>query len=315
MGFIVIAIILGLVLVVGILMAVFSTARGIGALVASVAAVLLLLMTIFSSASVVDARAVGINTAFGRYSGTLDSGLHWTAPWSSVEQFSTTLQSGDLNDKDGSKNSVYVAFSAPKATDKDGKPIAGQTDVAGGGNGNISAVVYWQISQNQGAGGAKALWEKYRTFDKVRDDLVIPRSAQIIGDVANDYTAGVASVNQTLIADSVKTRLASELSRYGIVVDSVSIKGVDLDPATRASLQRIVDNINKTTAATEEQKRAVIDNQTAKLRAESGALNAAASQRYCLDIVNSWDVSKNGPLPATFNCGLGNSSGVIVNSK
>lgn len=64
-----------------------------------------------------------------------------------------------------------------------------------------------------------------------------------------------------------------------------------------------------------EQERARIDNETAKLREQSGALSPAANQRFCLDIVNAWDVSKNGPLPATFNCGMGNSAGVLVGAK
>lgn len=315
MTFIVIAVILSLV-VLGGLFAAFATKTIGGFAVAGFAVVLLVLLTIFSSATKVDARAVGIVTSFGKYQSTLNSGLHWTAPWASVEQFETTLQSTDLNDLDGSKNSVYVAFSAPKNVDKDGKAIADQKSVAGGGNGNINAVVRWSINPDQSEDGAKALWEKYRTFERVSNELVLSASQDTIADVANDFPAGEAAVNQTGIGNEVKIRLDAALSKYGIVVDSVSVKRVSLDPATTQSLQRIVDNINKTTAAQEEQKRAVIDNATAALRQKTGALSKAANERYCLDIVNNWDVNKNGALPATFNCGLtGGTSGVLVQAK
>lgn len=315
MFFIVVAVILSLVIVGGLLAA-FATKTVGGFVVAGLAVALLVLLTIFSSATKVDARAVGIVTSFGKYQSTLNSGLHWTAPWASVEQFETTLQSTDLNDLDGSKNSVYVAFSAPKNVDANGNPVADQKSVAGGGNGNINAVVRWSINPDQSENGAKALWEKYRTFERVSNELVLSESQDKIADVANDFPAGEAAVNQTGIGDEVKKRLDASLSKYGIVVDSVSVKRVSLDAATNASLQRIVDNINKTTAAQEEQKRAKIDNETAALRQKTGALSAQANERYCLDIVNNWDANKNGALPATFNCGLGDkAAGVLVNAK
>ena len=283
-----------------------------GYLVAAVAGGLLLLFTLFNSFTTVDARSIGIQTAFGRYQSTMGPGLQTKAPWSSVEEFTTRIQDTDLSDKDGGKEAVNVAFSAPDALDANGKPIADQTDQAGGGNGRISSMIRWGINPDQGNNGARALWEKFRTFEDVQTRLVLSESQQAVTDVANDYTAGIASVNQTLIGDAVLKNLQGRLSKYGIVVDSVAIKGVDLDGPTKASLQRIVDNINKTQAAVEEKNRAIIDNQTAKLRAESGALSAQANERYCLDVVNAWDVTKNGPLPATFNCGLGGNPPVLV---
>jgi len=159
------------------------------------------------------------------------------------------------------------------------------------------------------------LWEKYKTFDDVNNRLVNSEAQQAITDVANDYPADYASVNQQALGDRVKENLSNRLSKYGIIVDSVAVKGVDLDGPTKSSLQRIQDNYQKTRAAQQEQERAKIDNETAKLRAESGVLSAANMQRYCLDVVNSWDVQKNGPLPATFDCSLGGSGkNVLVNA-
>lgn len=272
------------------------------------------LFTVVNSVTIVDARAVAVKVAFGQYKDTLQNGAHFKEPWASTEEFSTRLQPVDLTDKDGSKgDAVSVTFSAPDEVDGVDEKSA---KVAGGGKGVINAVVRWQIADNAGPNGAKALWTKYRTFDDVRDTLVVSESQQAILDVANDYTAGYASVNLAELGDKMEANLSERLTQYGIVVDSVSIKGIDLDGATSASLQKIIDNINKTAAAAEEQKAARIYNETVKLRSESGALTPQANERFCLDIVNAWNVEENGPLPATFNCGLGDSkTPVIIGNK
>lgn len=283
-------------------------------LVAGVSFVLLAIATAFSSFTTVDARAVGIQTAFGRYVDTIGPGPHWLAPWSSVEEFSTIIQTTDLNDLNGGNDSVVVSFSAPKSYDEEGNVVE-QSNTAGGGAGNINAVVRWKISDDQSNEGAKRLWENFKTFERTSEDLVLSESQNKIIDVANDYPAGEAVVNNDKISDQVFKNLSDYLRPYGIVVDSVAIKKIVPDPETQASLQTIVDNINKTAAAREEQKRSAVDNETTKQRREEGALDSDALVRYCLDVVNHWDVTKNGPLPATFNCGLGSNDNVLVNAK
>ena len=312
MSFIVLSIIAGILAVILIGALVFSTERAAAGVGLGALAVVFFVITLIMSITTVDARSVAIVQGFGRYQSTIGPGIQLIKPWESTEEFTTRLQDVDLNDKDGSKkNSVYVAFSAPKeVTDAKDK-----SSVAGGGNGNINAVIRWQINPDKGNNGAKALWESYRTFEDVSNRLVLSESQQAVTDVANDYPADYASVNQQVLGDQIKANLADRLSKYGIIVNSVSVKGVDLDGPTKASLQRIQDNYQKTRAAQQEQERAKIDNETAKLRQQSGVLSASNMQRYCLDVVNNWDVSKNGPLPATFDCSLGGSGkNVLVNA-
>ncbi len=310
MTFIIIAVILLLIFGVGLLVGIFGKMVG-GFLTAGAAAVVLVLFTGFMSFTTVDARAVGIQTSFGRYTDTLNSGAQFIAPWSDVEEFSTLLQSTDLNDLDGTNNSVYVTFSSPaNVNDKDAKAVAG------GGNGNISAIIRWGINPSQDSKGAKALWESYKTFPKVSNDLVLSMSQDKLSDVANDFPAGEAAVNQNGIGDETKKRLTAALEKYGIIIDSVSVKRVALDAKTQASLDNIVAAQNDIRKASLNQERAKIDNETAKLREQSGSLTPAANARFCLDIVNAWDFKQNGPLPATFNCGLGSAnSQVLVGAK
>lgn len=252
---------------------------------------ILVVFTLFFSFTTVDARAVGIQTGFGRYHSTMDNGLHFKAPWTSVEEFSTLLQSADLEGEEG----VDVTFK-------------------GGGSGTVNATFRWSISDDQSDDGAKALWEKYRTFENVSSMLVYREGKDTVLNVANDYTPNEARTKQDVIGAEIKKRMSDRLSEYGIVVDSVSVLSMPLDAKTQASLDKVVSSQNDVERAKADRERAKIDNETIKLREESGALTPEANQRYCLELVNAWDVSKNGNLPATFDCSL-NSDGkpVIVN--
>lgn len=319
MGYLIIAGILVLIAIGGFITAVIGTREnadpdlkvaGLGTV--GIAVVLLLVVTVAASMTIVDARSVSVQTSFGKYDGIVSPGFHMTAPWADFESFSTTLQPTDLNDFDNDKgDAVVVSFSAPKDPTKPDAKV-----LAGGGNGSISAIVNWKISEDESdSSGTKALWEKYRTFDAVSTQLVKTKAQDTISDVANDLPANEATVNQTIIGQQVKEKLGTLLKPYGIVVQDVSIRRIVLDPATATSLQKIIDAINKTAAATEEAKAAAIQNKILEDRQKAGALEEKANQRYCFDIVNSWRVTENGPLPATFNCGLGTGGSLLLNSK
>lgn len=251
----------------------------------------LALFTAVMSVTTVDARAVGIQTAFGQYKDTLQSGFQLTAPWSSVEQFTTRLQLADLDGAEG----VPVTFD-------------------GGGSGKVNANFQWAIDSSDGSTGAEALWRSYPNFEAVQA-FVQRAGRDAILNVSNDYLPNDARRKQDEIAGKVKATLGATLSKYGIVLDSVSILGMPLDEKTQASLDKLVAAQNDEETAKSQNRRAQTDAATVKLREAAGALSPAANTRYCLEIANSWDVTKNGPLPATFNCGLGSTSPVLVGTK
>lgn len=246
---------------------------------------LLVVFTLFCSITTVDARAVGIQTGFGRYYSTMDNGLHFKAPWTKVEEFTTTLQQADLEGKQG----VDVTFK-------------------GGGSGKVNATFRWSISDDQSDSGAKALWEKYRTFENVSSMLVYRDGKDAVLNVANDYTPNEARTQQDVIAREIKKNMEKRLSRYGIVIDSVSVQSVPLDAKTQASLDKVVASQNDVDRAKADRERAKIDNETAELRRKSGALSPEANQRYCLDVLNNWSANNNGTPPATLNCDFASDS-------
>lgn len=287
MFYLILAGVLALVLVGGILFALFAgeydRAGGVGT--AIVAFLLLVAVTIGFSVTTVGARAVGIETAFGRYERTLSNGFHFKAPWASVEEFSTQIQ----------------------PLDRENLPVGYE----GGGNGDVDVTVRWTIDPE----AAENLWKKYRTFDNVRDQLVSSTVNDSLRAVLGQYTPNEAKAGENLrpITQAVVNDLTTNLADDGIEIDSVSIKNIALDDATQRSISKTVTAAQDVERAKQEQERAKIDAETARIREQSGSLSRQSLVRYCLEVTNSWDVSKNGPLPATWNC-LGNSTDVLVNS-
>jgi len=254
--------------------------------IAAIALVVALVWTALFSFTTVDARAVGVQTGFGKYMDTLDNGLHVKAPYSSVEQFSTQIQYLDL---DGEGQNVPVTFQ-------------------GGGGGWVNATVRWRIE----AEDAEQLWAKYKTFENVQDQLVAPASRDSLRVTVSGYTPNEAREGGNLrtITEDTQKDLDGALADDGVIIDSITVSNITLDDRAQEALDRVVAANTDIERARAEQERARIDNETAILRQES--LTGAALQRYCLEVTNNWNVSKNGPLPATFNCGLNTTETPVI---
>jgi regulator of protease activity HflC (stomatin/prohibitin superfamily) len=274
-------VILAVVAIVGLIAIVVDKSEG-GSGVGGMATVagsiaLLVIVTLIFSATTVGARSVGVQTAFGQYKGTLSSGFHWTAPWANVEEFSTRIQPLDLDGND----SIGVNFQ-------------------GGGQGSVETTVRWYIDTDN----AEKLWQKYKSFDNVRDQLVKSAAKDSFRVIIGKYSPNDARSGENLrpITNLVKDDLDKTLAAYGVKVDSISVKGIALDSATQKSLEKVVVANNDIERAKSEQERAVIDAKTAEIREKAGVLSGPALVRYCLEVTNAWDTSKNGPLPAGWNC-------------
>lgn len=293
-------VVLGIVIFAALVLAVMGlAAQNTGGAIAAVVGGLLiagLTWGVFSF-NHVDHREVAIVTTFGKYDGVVSQGgVHWLKPWSSIEKFDKTIQPTTIED-------VSVSFSDGG---EDGRPRIG------GGKGLIDNSTHWQMSGDEN--GAKLLWEKYRTFDATQ--AFVNRAARDATiEVANSYDAATAIISLDEMGTLVEESLREELDAYGIVVDSVKITAIDLDAGTQAAVDKLFTTQQDIQRAQNEQVRAQIDSETVEIREAAGALSPAANQRYCLDLVNAWDVGKNGSLPATFNCNFsGSSDEVIVNT-
>lgn len=239
---------------------------------------LLVIVTAFNSVTKVDARNVGIQTAFGRYQGQLDNGLQIIAPWSEHEDFSTMIQYLDL---DGDKWA-------------DGAPVT----FAGGGRGVVYATPRWYIDKED----AGELWKKYKTLDNVSERLVRSSVKDSFRAVMTEYTPNDARANVREITQKVEADLTQTLQDDGIKISSISIRDIQLDDRTQASLDKIVQANNDIERAKAEQERAKIDAETLKIKQKAGNLTEGGLTDKCLTVMDKWDVKKNGNLPAGFSC-------------
>jgi regulator of protease activity HflC (stomatin/prohibitin superfamily) len=270
---------------------------------AGVLSALFLVFTFFMSMETVGARSVGIQTAFGKYQDTLDPGFQLIAPWSNVEEFSTQIQPLTIR--------VPVTFAGEPVPNEDGT-VSDTNNSVGGGNGSASAKVRWFID----ADNAEFLWKKYRSFDNVTENLVLSSSQESLRIVVGGYTPTEAKAGSKLreITNGVKADLAQTLKDDGIKIDSVSGTNVNPDETTQASINKTVVANQDIVTALARERRSIIDGRTVANQQRTGALTDQALVRYCLDVVNSWNARKNGPLPAGFSC-VGSSNPFVVTNK
>lgn len=279
MFYLIVALLLVVVILGGIGASLATRDKG-GFLVAIVGGVVLGLFTLVMSFTQVDARSVGIQTAFGRYQGTLSSGFQLTAPWSEHEDFTTRMQYLDL---DGEKWS-------------DGAPITFKD----GGSGVVFATPRWQIKEGSAAGD---LWKKYKDFDSVQNQLVNSSAKDSFRAVFTEYTPNDARAKVREVTAKVKADLEQTLNKYGIKVDSISIRDIKLDPKAQASLDKIVEANNNIERAKAEQEKAKIEAETVKIREKSGLLTPEALANKCIEVMDKWSKTNNGTAPAAgFGC-------------
>jgi len=246
------------------------------------------LTTLAFSFTTVGARSVGVVTSLGKFEGTLGSGVSWTAPWAEVEEFSTQVQYLDL---EGEGDRVSVTY-------------------AGGGGGSVDATVRWRTVDEA---AAEKLWRKYKTFDKVREQLVAASAADSFRVTIAKFTPNEARDGENLraVSSGVQADLGETLEDDGIAIDSVSVKNIGLDDRAQRALDAVVTANTNIERAQSEQERARIDAETAQIRAAQGALTPEALARYCLEVTNAWNDDENGPLPATWSCFGGQAQAVI----
>lgn len=145
-----------------------GSARGGGFVVLTVFGFFAALMCV----TTVDARAVGVQTQFGRYQDTLGPGFQWVAPWSDVEEWTTRLQTtqfagkGDQDERDNFHTETCVSV----------KMYAEQP-------GCVSAVVEWAVTEKS----IEALWRDHKDFESARRNYVNTEAQARIADAFEGY--------------------------------------------------------------------------------------------------------------------------------
>src|SRR5262249_18118772 len=272
---------------------VFIVSRKIGdrrdriglSIISGVLAATALIEIFIGSFTVVSANTVGVVTAFGQYKGIVPAGPHLLAPQDNVEEFGTRIQPLEM---DG----VGIRFQ-------------------GNSGGTANLLVEWRI-QSDNEPDIHQLWSDYRTFDAIQNRILQSRARNALNVVLAGYTPndGVSGANITKIQNDTLTNMRGDLQNTGVAVERVTVRQIDPDAASQ-------DRINRQVQATADLSRMAINQEIADREAAIARIRASAQtpgtlSQSCLDMVEQWDAAKHGPLPATFDCGLGAGKTVIV---
>jgi regulator of protease activity HflC (stomatin/prohibitin superfamily) len=273
-----------------------SHARFVAAAIAVVAAALAASMTV----TTVDARSVGIQTSFGKYRDTLGSGLHLTAPWSDVEEWTTRNQTIRFaGDGKGSERDNY--FTEPQITVRLGNQSEAYVDVT----------VTWNVTTQ----GVEGLWRQHRTFADARQDFAVPAALGATNAVFDGYdpfkSLNTATVESPYIPlEEWSRRIADKLrpmyADRGVNLVAVQATKVAYDKRTEDKLREYADAVANTRIKAQ-------DVDTAKNEALASKERAAQAAPGCEALIRDLaarDQLKN--LPMGWQCPGTTGPGIVV---
>lgn len=288
MGILALTIVLGIIFLGALVYAFISKEyKAEGFIGAGVIFVITAALLFFSSLTTVQANTVGIEQVLGNPVGTLNPGPHFLTPWASVDDFSTQMQTDDLTVEEN------------------------QFKFKLGAAGGVELTVNWRVD----AGQAVRLWRQYSDLQNVQDKLITPRVKKATNEAFSSYLPEDAVGSIPQITQSIAKTLQDSLANDGVTIDpqNISVKNFVLSSNAQSRVDSLVGANTDIQKATLEQKKATIDAATNQIRQQSSTPQALANR--CLDIVQAWEVSKQGPMPATLNCSNVASSVLVQQAK
>lgn len=226
---------------------------------------IVLIPLIFASLTIVSTKNVGVTTTFGKPVGTLSNGLHIKAPWQKVTELDGAIQ---IDNRTGDKaTSVRL----------------GNNSTAG-----VDNSVRWRIVP----AAADELFRDYRTFDAIRDNLVIRE----LNASLNQVMAGYDPLNSTKQADGGAdlNRLGGAVtedlrSRVGDRVEilSVIVPYINFDDQTEEKINRYQGEVANTRIAEQKQKTAAAEAEANRILSQSVNNDPNVLVSKCLDIAKS----------------------------
>lgn len=247
---------------------------------ARVFAVIAVLFTVFASYNPVSTKNVGVVTEFGKPTGSLSNGVHFTVPWAKVTEMDAAIQTDHHQQgaKDSNCITVRIARQATACAD---------------------VIVKWRVDE----GTAGKLFQNYRDFDNVRDNLITTDLQAAMNQAFVNYDALGVDQNgdstSTSMVDMAKTVLTTMQSEtQGLAeIQSIQIPVVHFDGKTQDSLNKLQAAVADTRVATQQQKTNAAEAAANQALAASVDNSPNVLVSKCLDIV-----AKGTPLPAGFSC-------------
>lgn len=225
------------------------------------AAILAVLMTVAFSTTIVQARDVGVNVAFGKPVQVYDNGLHFKAPWSSVEILDGAVQ-----------NDIYSSDSAVRVR-------LGNNSIA-----TADTSIQWRLKTDD----AMNIYKDYRNFDNIRSNLVDRNFKAALNEVMADYNPldpeemAKGGADLTSIAAEVQAKMEEKIGAQ-IEVRAVNITLINFDEATQTRIDELQSEIARTRIAEQKKETSTAEAESNEILQESVSEEVLVSK--CLDII------------------------------
>lgn len=230
---------------------------------------LALMCLIIASVTVVGTRQIGIETKFGRPTGSaFSNGFHWKSPLTNVDEMDGAIQ---IDQHVGDKR-IKVRLGNNSTADAD-------------------VSVRWQMKP----AAAPELFAQYKTFDNVRTNLVTRKLQVALNEVFATFDP-LEEKNITMsplpqIVEQAQGILERQVGNQIEILD-VAIPTIDYDEGTENKINQINQSRAQTQVAIQDQKTAVEQSKANEALSKSIANDPNVLVSKCLDIARE----KNLPL-------------------
>lgn len=262
-------------------------------------AIILALETFAYSFTIVSTKNVGIETEFGAVTGHLSNGPHLIAPWATVTEMDAAIQTDSYTDSktdDGPCISIRIGNQQTAC---------------------VSTSIRWRINPAH----ADYLFKNYRTFDHVRDSLVTRELTQALNQQFSNYNP-LNSLSTTnpgdkrnpplqVYAKRVADQMRREISSEGIEVLNTFIPYVSFDSQTQNRINQLQQQFALTRIA--QQEKITNEAQAAANKALAASVNTSPNVlvSQCFSILSEM-VKQGQTVPPAFSCWPGQHTGVGV---
>ena len=248
---------------------------------------LAVIVLLFSTLGMVQAKQVGVVTTFGKPGDdTLSSGLYVKAPWQKVTEIDATIQTDEYH----GDNAISVIL-ADKNT------------------ASISATVRWAVNEKN----ANTVYADFRSDDptkSLRDAVVSTQFKAAVNATFAKYDATAPGDETTdTLASKVESVLLAKTE--GLVdIESVTISYIKPGDRLQAKIEAIQAQSSQTTIATEKKATATEEAAANRILSDSISNDPNVLVSKCFDLLAEGAFTP----PAGFSCWPGGNGAVVVPS-
>lgn len=292
--FVIVVTVLLLVVAVFLLVAARPAHKPLLRLLGAGALVVAVLIFLAGSFTQVHAKEIGVEVSFGKPVGELSPGIHFKAPWETVTKVDETIFADTY---DGAQ----------------ALPVR----LGDGNTATVSATIRWHVDP----AAAEYIYQNYRSnnpSESLRDAVVDTQFKAAINQVFSGFnpTANVDklsfSPDYAALAQQVTSSMASRVKDADgtsmVIIDGITVAGVQYSQATEDRINSIVAQAAKTQQAIQSEKTARAQARANEILEKSLKNNPYVLVSKCLDALANGDFAP----PAGFSCWPSGGSSVVV---